>query len=243
MAVQSRDELNAWLKTQATKLTGLSAKGKRLKLDFVQNAREIGQVLLDARERAAHIPGRFMVWTCQETGIAYSTALLYIDVAKNYDDISRRLADSNRLESMNLRQLREAIRDARHERGEGKPQSGKRKTPKSVENAAVAKSADTIHMGEVRTTANAVQIEEAKVGRLIDPLYEVLVTVETENDQLTIEKALSDWTPKRGVTIGSNVARSVSASVRPDSIGAALQKLGKALDANPPKTMKVSINR
>jgi site-specific DNA-methyltransferase (adenine-specific) len=119
--------LASWLTEQATALTNLEAKGNRLKLDFVQNARDRGKILLEVQKRLVGASQRFEIWVSENTDIGYSTALLFMDVARNFDLVKEQFADSNALE-LTLREVRDAIRDARQERGEGKPGSGRTKT-------------------------------------------------------------------------------------------------------------------
>jgi hypothetical protein len=124
----TKDEkkLTVWLQEQATKLKDLTAKGQRLKLDFVANARAKGNILLGVKKRLANTQLRFDEWVEQSTDIGYSTALLWIDVTQNFAKVKARFANSNPLE-LTVRQVRDAIRDVRQTQGKGKPQSGKRK--------------------------------------------------------------------------------------------------------------------
>jgi hypothetical protein len=124
-------DLSTWLKKQAVQLKYLDANGRRLKLDFVQNASDKGMILIDVRKRFAGSSAGFDKWVVENTGIGRSTALLYIDVAKNFDNVRERFANSNGLE-LTLRQVRDAIRDARQERGEGKPGSGRQSTNRAI---------------------------------------------------------------------------------------------------------------
>jgi hypothetical protein len=119
--------LTAWLQEQARKLKDLTVKGKRLKLDFLANARKQGRILLEVRKRLANTPLRFQDWVANTTDIGYSTAQLWMDVAQNYAKVKGRFSDSNPLE-LTVRQVRDAIRDDRQEQGKGKPRSGKRKS-------------------------------------------------------------------------------------------------------------------
>ena len=124
-------KLSAWLNEQATKLKHLDATGKKLKLDFVENARSKGTILLAVQERLREVSQSFEAWVPKNTDIGYSTALLWIDVAKHFDSVKKRFADSNPLE-LTVRQVRDAIRDARQEQGDGKPGSGRRKATTAI---------------------------------------------------------------------------------------------------------------
>lgn len=260
-------KLSAWLKAQATKLKALVRKGNILKLDFVLNAKQKGDILLKVRDRLSGIPGRFESWVREETDLGYSTALLWIDVAQNYDDVSEQFANSNPLE-LTVRQIRDAIRDARQKRGEGKPGSGRRK-PKATETPNDGENGDVTDNTEVEADhtdieddaeeatpdnnhwektaaeaeAEAAQVDDGETKEPEKPLYKVVVFVGNEGDQDTIYQALSNWSPIRVKPMGTKQTRSVSAHVQPKSLGTLLQKLGKALEANQPKSVKkVSID-
>jgi hypothetical protein len=122
--------LTAWLRKQARKLKDLTAKGQRLKLDFVAIARAKGSLLREVKKRLETTSLGFEEWVEQNTDIGYSTALLWMDVAQNYAKVKARFADSNPLE-LTVRQVRDAIRDDRQAQGKGKPRSGKRKAATS----------------------------------------------------------------------------------------------------------------
>ena len=135
-------KLSAWLNAQAAKLKTLESKASSLKYNFALNAKRKGDILLEVRKRLSQTPRGFEQWVTESAGIGYSTALLWIDVAENFFDVNEQIADSNPLE-LTLRQIRDAIRDARQRRGEGKPGSGRRKTkatetPNDGENGDVA---------------------------------------------------------------------------------------------------------
>jgi hypothetical protein len=131
--------LEDWLQEQVKKLQALraqeqrlNAKGMRLKFDFLANGRGQGRILKAVRERLKEMPGKFKKWVVENTDIGYSTALMWIDLDENYDEVKEGIAHSNTLEST-VRQLRDAIRDKRQAEGKGKPGSGRRRkatTPK-----------------------------------------------------------------------------------------------------------------
>lgn len=251
-------ELAEWLKDKAAKLKSLTAVGHKLKLDFVENAREKGVILIEAQEQVAHIPGRFQVWVVQDAGIGYSTALLWIDVAKHYDEVKKRFANSNPLE-LTLGQVRDAIRDSRQAQGKGKPGSGRRKVestapPNDSDEDGVTDPADSQDGAEeaapetqrwenaaAAAEAEAAEVSGAEKNEPKPQHYKVVVTVANEGDQATIQAALSNWNPTSVMPIGTKQVRSVSVHVRPDAIGTAFERLGKALATNPPKTVKVSV--
>lgn len=168
----SADKLNAWLKKQAAKLKSLEVKGNRLKLDFVQLAKEKGEILLEAEKRASKIPARFDVWVVQDALIGMSTARLYMDVAKNYDDVKERFANSNPLE-LTLRNFRDAIRDARQGRGEGKPGSGKRKitddatSPTDEGGGEAATETEEAHPADAGNENDAAAVTDKKFDKLM----------------------------------------------------------------------------
>lgn len=250
-------KLSAWLKAQAQKLKALVRKGNILKLDFVLNAKQKGDILLKVRDRLSGIPGRFESWVREETDLGYSTALLWIDVAQNYDDVSEQFANSNPLE-LTVRQIRDAIRDARQAQGRGKPGSGRRKAETTdndgdevaadQDDAAdatedAAPDNDRWEQAAAEAEAEAAEVESNETQEPETPLYKVMVFVANEGDQDTIYQALSNWSPIRVKPMGTKQTRSVSAHVQPKSLGTLLQKLGKALEANQPKSVKkVSID-
>ena len=104
----------------------------------MENAKEMGLLLLEAQERAKGTSIHFKKWVGEETDIGYSTALLWIDVAKHYESITKQFVNSNGLE-LTIRKIRDAIRDARQAEGRGKPGSGKKKT----QTGKAQQSADT----------------------------------------------------------------------------------------------------
>jgi len=53
--------LEGWLSEQARNLNALTDTGNRLKLDYVQNAKNKGEILIEVENRVFHIPGRFLV--------------------------------------------------------------------------------------------------------------------------------------------------------------------------------------
>src|ERR1700722_16008624 len=118
--------LIAWLREQASRLLSLEAEGNRLKMAIVQNAKLKGAILIDVRKRLAGNSQSFKQWVEETSDIGYSTALLWIDIAENYEELTKRFADSNLLE-LTIRQIRDAIRDLRQEHGIGKPGSGRKK--------------------------------------------------------------------------------------------------------------------
>lgn len=247
------DNLVTWLQEQAAKLKDLEAKSNRLKLDFVENASEKGKVLLEVESR---LPPSMSLkeWVVENTGIGYSTALLYMDVAKNLASVKDRLADSNPLE-LTLRQVRDAIRDARQERGEGKPGSGKRKTvaaTPSSPDAGEESDGDTGDDDDASDTrrwerevskaeAEAAQIDDGSQAESQRATYSVTVTVFAESDHEAVEQALSDWSPTTKYLGGSRTLRNLKAQAQPHQIGVLLQKLGKVLAGNQPKKVRVSI--
>lgn len=236
-------KLAAWLKAQAQKLKSLETYGNRLKYNFVLNAKQKGDLLLKVRDRLSGIPGRFESWVREETDLGYSTALLWIDVAQNFFDVSEQFADSNPVE-LTLRQIRDAIRDARQKRGEGKPGAGRRKVEGEEGDAADQDDVTDSDKNRWENAAAKAEAEAAVVEGVKKTVpkprdYRVLVKVATEGDQTNIHNALSNWSPLSTTPVGNS--RSVSANVRTEDIGTALQKLGKALEGQQPKSLKVSI--
>ena len=251
-------KLTAWLKQRATKLKALEAKGQRFKLDYVQNAKEKGQILLGVQDR---IHDGFKSWVTQFTGIGYSTALLYMDVARNYPDVKKLIADSNPLE-LTLRQVRDAIRDARQERGEGKPGSGRpsssqvgERNPDHEEDNEDDRgenadgddqelaAPDTIRWDREATKAEAeaAEVEGGKTTEPESPLYAITVMVFSESDQTAIYKSLSNWSPTSKTLTSTKQTRSVSVHVPPSGIGKLLHVLGETLEHNQPQQVRVSI--
>jgi hypothetical protein len=252
----SRDKLEAWLKGQATKLKTLNAKGQRLKLDYVQNARDKGALLIEVEKRVSHILGRFQVWVTTDGGIGYSTALLYMDVAKNYDAVKERFANSNPLE-LTLRQVRDAIRDARQEEGGGKPGSGGRKAIKSATPSPGEEGTET---GEAGTPISYAKrddsaIAEAKhkklMGRFepggdmhntgdntkpapLPSIYKLTVVTPTKADL----EAFGNLLPSPTIDLK---AHSVSAQIGLTDINDTLAAVGKALTVSQPKKVRIVV--
>lgn len=256
-------ELVPWLKRQATKLKTLEVKGRKLKFDFVQNARDKGAILSEVEKRLLDTGTSLKAWVQENTDIGYSTALLYMDVARNFDDVKKRFADSNGLE-LTLRQVRDAIRDARQERGEGRPGSGR--TLPSSKTEETDSAADNGHTDEVsdqeeaddageddapdearwerevaKAEAEAAVVENASKTDPVAPLYKVTVMAFADADQEAMYQALLNWSPVRKTSLGTKQVRSVYAGVGPNDIGTVLEKLGKALETNQPQKVRVSI--
>ena len=81
-------QLRAWLKTQATRLKTLTASGWKLHVDYLQNAKEQGDILLEVQKRLEGTDLTFSEWVKEDTEIGLSTAYLWMDVAEWWDDIS-----------------------------------------------------------------------------------------------------------------------------------------------------------
>lgn len=257
-------ELAAWLQKQATRLKRLVGESWKLKAAYLENARKRGAVLLGVEARLRGTSMNLKKWVEKYTDIGYSTALLWKDVAANYDLVEKRFADSNPLE-FTLTQVRDAIRDARQEQGRGKPGSGRRRmtdvspTPGSAEDtkadveeevdeedAADATEDDAPDTGRWERKAAKAEAEAAKVEASDEEqenpaLYKVMVMVFTESDQQAVREALSNWSPLVTTPQGSKQFRSLSAHVQPEGIGVLLQRLGQALKQCQPRTVKVSI--
>jgi hypothetical protein len=244
-------KLAAWLNGRAKKLKSLEVKGRRLKLDFLGNAREKGQLLREVQQRLSTTSIIFKDWVEEQIDIAYSTALLWIDLATNWELVQKRFADSNPLE-LTIRQVRDGIRDARQEQGGGKPGSGKRKAtaapqPEAAEDEeqeAIEETAPANARWEKTASeaeADAADIEGADQQKAGPPLYKVVVTVFSDSDQDAIYQAFSRWSPVSTKPTNPKQLRNVVSNVRPKDIGAALQKLGKALEDSQPTTVRVSI--
>ena len=123
-----------WLKQQAATLKKLVRRGWKLQADYLENAREQGEVLVEVRRRLEGTDLSFTDWVREETDIGVSTAYLWCDVAEWWDDpcLQELLKNSNPLE-LTLRQVRDAIRNARQAQGGGKPGSGSRATTLGLE--------------------------------------------------------------------------------------------------------------
>ncbi len=251
-------KLDAWLQKQALKLKNLEATGRKLKVDFVQNAKEKGEILHEVNQRLGG-GKRFETWVREESGIGYSTARLWMDVAKNFELVKKLFANSNPLE-LTVRQVRDAIRDDRQAQGGGKPGSGRRKSQDeegdSVDAPDIAEGGTpnsdnddprtTKRWEQAAATAEAAAAE-TEVGDIESggetngpqhTHYKMRFGVANPADQTTIYESLLKWSP---ISTTAGAKHSVSVSIRPKDIGAALQKLGQALEANQPKTLKVSI--
>lgn len=242
----SDSTLGVWLKEQATKLKNLEANAHRLKLNFVENARDKGQILIDVKKRIAGTSESFEMWVTENTGIGYSTALLYMDVAKNFKMVKEKFAHSNGLE-LTLRQVRDAIRDARQERGEGKPGSGRRK-------ATEGDSVGTHSQEDIDKAGNdsekwerevAAAEEEAGVHQGGDKTeaarYKMTVMVFSESDQAALQQALASWSPVSKPLANKKQAHSVTVNADLAVIGDLLAKLGTTLQQSQPKKVRVSI--
>lgn len=261
----SDKKLQDWLNAQAAKLKTLEARGHKLKLDFVQNARDKGKILIQIHDR---LGTDFKMWVLENTDIGYSTAHLYMDVAENYAEVKKRLADSNPLE-LTLRQVRDAIRDARQAEGRGKPGSGRpskkedanhdggedepgdgNQTSESDEasdaNAAVADEEATPNTARWEREVGKAEAEAAEVDGGVQPgakpaVYAVTVVVFTDGDQTAMYQALSNWSPIRKTLSGTKQTRSVTAHVQPNGISALLHQLGDSLEQSQLRKVRVSI--
>ena len=244
----SANTLDAWLKQQATKLKSIEACGHRLKLDFVENARDKGEILIDVKKRLAETAETFEMWVTANTGIGYSTAQLYMDVARNFKTVKEKFAHSNGLE-VTLRQVRDAIRDARQERGEGKPGSGRRKATES-------QSAGTDGRDDGDKTGNDSEKWEREVAAAEEEAgaheggqkteaahYKMTIMVFSESDQVALQQALSNWSPVTKPLANKKHAYSVTVTADLGVIGDLLTKLGTTLQQSQPQKVRVSIER
>jgi hypothetical protein len=241
------EELTAWLKEQATKLKTLQSKGNRLKLDFVQNARDQGKILLEVHERLTGTSVRFEKWVSENTDIGCSTALLWMDVARHYEDVMKQFVDSNPLE-LTVRQIRDAIRDARQRRGEGKPGSGKRKAVATTKplNRDTEETDDPTDLSDQgrweretsKAEAEAAEVEGEDKSEVKVPLYKLTAIVFSESDQSAIYESLLNWSPTSSNSLGS---KSIILHARTTDIGTLLTKLGKTLEQSQPEKVRVSI--
>jgi hypothetical protein len=251
----------AWLEQQAAKLKMLIRRGSKLKIDFIQNAREQGKVLAGVRKRLEGSDQSFAAWVEEKTDIGVSTAYLWCEVAEWWNDprLQAILNDSNPLE-LTLRQVRDAIRDARQERGEGKPGSGR---PSKSQTDPDHEEGDPDDPGEgadgnddqdqdipdtnrweqeaTKAEAEAAEVEGGKTTEPESPLYAITVMVFSESDQTAIYKSLSNWSPTGKTLTGTKQTRSVSVHVPPSSIGKLLHVLGETLEHNQPQQVRVSI--
>jgi len=177
-----------------------------------------------------------------EAGIGISTAHLYMDVARNYEDVKGRFADSNPLE-LTLRKIRDAIRDKRQDAGGGKPGSGRRN------NAATQPTPDTgDHIADdipAQETAadndqhNGVALPTNKKGAKLlaaahPPSYKLTVTTPEKSDLEKFGEVLPN-------PITDFNAHSVSVRIRLDDITVALEKISKALATTQPKKVKIIV--
>lgn len=130
-------QLRAWLKTQATRLKTLKAVGWKIHVNYLQNAKEQGEILVEAQKRLEETDLAFSQWVEEETDIGLSTAYLWMDVTEWWEDIlawfNRKEAsgNSNPLE-ISIRAVRDVIRTIRQARGMGKPGSGKKKVTADI---------------------------------------------------------------------------------------------------------------
>jgi hypothetical protein len=251
------EKLASWLVEQAAKLKTMGVTGNRLKLDYVRNARDKGKLLHAVKERLAGTSQRFDVWVSESTDIGYSTALLYLDVAGNFDLVKEQFADSNALE-LTLGEVRDAIRDARQGRGMGKPGSGNRKVTNSgkqpisrhsddeADNAsdhedasnAVEDDAPNRALWEgivARAQADEAAIEGPNKGtqqtQTVPLSCTVTAMVFDENDEQAMQQVLLNCSPISKASPGSKQHRTVSATVQPTHIVSVMTKLGKVLEA------------
>jgi hypothetical protein len=237
--------LEGWLSEQARHLNALTDTGNRLKLDYVQNARDKGEILSEVENRVSHIPGRFLVWITSEAGIGISTARLYMDVARNYENVKERFVDSNPLE-LTLRNVRDAIRDKRQDAGGGKPGSGKRinaatqPTPDTGDHVTddlpvQENAADNDHHNVVAPPTNEKAAKLIATARTNHPPSYKLTVVTPEKSDLE----------KFGEVLPSPItdfnAHSVSVRIRLDDITVALEKVSKALVTTQPKKVKIIV--
>jgi hypothetical protein len=125
-------ELLAWLGKKASELKTLVTRGWKIQADYLQNAKEKGEILAEVRKRLEGSNLTFEKWVKENTEIGVSTAYLWMDVAEWWEDVKAWFDkaeagdNSNPLET-SLRGVRDTIRSIRQARGVGKPGSGKKK--------------------------------------------------------------------------------------------------------------------
>lgn len=264
------DDLDQWLKEQLQRIKALEAEGRSLKLNFVQNAREKGDLLIAVEQRLQGSPLNFRQWIVRDTDIGYSTALLWMDVALNYDVVKDRFADSNPLE-LTVRGIRDAIRDQRQTQGGGKPGSGRRAASDGTEPATAEASvpaagdpADPSGEGEASdpgdgAVSNTIRREpEASLGatQAAEPdrvgttasapslgRVTVVVTVFSDGDQAVVQKALAEWSPVTKSLGGSKHLGTLSATAPSRDIGTVMAKLAGALTQILPRKATVKIDQ
>jgi len=262
-------DLERWLKEQLQRIKALEAEGRSLKLNFVQNAREKGDLLIAVEQRLQGSPLTFRQWIVRDTDIGYSTALLWMNVALNYDVVKDRLADSNPLE-LTVRGIRDAIRDHRQAQGGGKPGSGKRAASDRSEPDAAEATAPTADdaadppgegvasdPGE-GVASNTIRREpDVSLGatQAANPDQDgttvpapalgrvtVVVMVFSERDQAVVQEALAEWSPVTKSLGGSKHLGTLSATAPSRDIDTVMAKLAGALTQIHPRKAMVKID-
>lgn len=247
------DDLDQWLKEQLQSIKALEAEGRSLKLNFVQNAREKGDLLIAVEQRLRGSPLNFRQWIVRDTDIGYSTALLWMDVALHYDVVKDRFADSNPLE-LTVRGIRDAIRDHRQTQGGGKPGSGRKAASEGTAAEASAPTAgdpaDPSGEGEASdpgdgAVSNTIRREpDVSLGatQAAEPVHggtpvfapalgrvTVVVTVYSDSDQAVVREALAGWSPVTKSLGGSKHLGTLSATAPSRDIDTVMAKLAGAL--------------
>lgn len=240
--MQADESLNEWLSEQVATLARLESEAKSLKVDFVKNAREKGLVLVEVQRRLRGLSGAFKSWVSERAGIGYSTAQLYIDVAKNFKSIAKRFDNSNVLETT-LCQFRDAIRDSRQKEGKGKVGSGKKKKADDDDDKLpTTGSALTVansnrwerEVAIAEAEAEAVNGEEDDTVVPEQRLYKIGVTVSDSLELKAIFKSLKLWTP-------TEEGDSAQLAIPVGDIGVLFSDLGKTLQQVRPVSVKVCV--
>ena len=181
------------------------------------------------------------MWLIENTDIGYSTANLYMDVARNYVDVKKLIANSNPLE-LTLRKVRDAIRDKRQDAGGGKPGSGRRITTatqptldtdnQTADDDNVPSQEDAADNDHQNVVALPTNRKGAKL--MATATYKITVVTPEKGDLEKFGEVLPS-------PITDFNAQSVSVRIRLEDITVALEKVFKALVATQPKKVKIIV--
>lgn len=259
-------DLERWLKEQLQRIKGLEAEGRLLKLNFVQNAREKGDLLIAVEQRLHGSPLSFRQWVVRDLDIGYSTALLWMDVALNFDVVKEQFADSNPLE-LSIRVIRDAIRDHRQAQGGGKPGSGRKaaekepvddtsagsptgnELPEELDVKGVVPTAgdteDTNRWEREVAKAEAEAAEFGDDGSVVPTAstYKITIMVLSDAEQPAVQLALAQWKPTSKSLGGSKKLRTYVAHIPPTDMAELGINLGKLLKGERAKKLQVSITQ
>jgi len=235
----------AWLQGQARKLKKLVSRGWKLHIDFLQNARDQGEVLAEVRSKLKGTDLTFEQWVKENTEIGVSTSYLWIDVAEWWDDLQASWGNSNTLE-LGIRQVRDQIRDLRQAGGGGKPGSGRNRaaTPDATapveETTILAPDEEATKDDPVENWEASIQEAERQNGtrqpKKQEPHYTIVAISANGDDVEPIKLLLPS-----PITEQAKNRVTIKASIPKNKIGRILTLIGRQLETTPPKELRLVV--